>query len=331
MLEFHMKRREFIAALGGAAASLPLAARAQQKLPTIGFLSSRSSNESSSASAAFREALKVAGYIEGQNVAIEYRWAEGQPDRLPALAADLAGREVAVIFAAGGSEPARAAAVATARIPIVFASATDPVTAGLVASINRPGGNITGVNLVGAALEPKRLGILRQLAPQAALIGVLLNPQYPGAEAEQRGLREAAAELKQQIQIVPASQEQEVEAAFATLVQSHAAALLVATDIFLLGRRAQIIALAMQHRLPAIYGFREFAVDGGLMSYGPSIPNAYGQAGSYVARILKGEKPADLPILQPTKFELLLNLKTAKALALEVSPTLLALADEVIE
>lgn len=326
-----MKRREFIKLAGTAAVSMPLAARGQQKLPTIGFLSGRSSNESSPASAAFREALKVAGYIEGHNVAIEYRWAEGQPDRLPALAADLVGRDVAVIFAAGGSEPARAAAAATARIPIVFTSATDPVEAGLVASLNRPGGNLTGVNLVGAALEPKRLGILRQLVPQAALIGVLLNPQYPGAEAEQQGLRGAAAELKQQIQIVPASREHEVETAFATLVQSHAAALLVATDIFFLSRRAQIIALAMQHRLPAIYGFREFAVDGGLMSYGPSIPNAYGQAGSYVARILKGEKPADLPILQPTKFELLLNLKTAKALALEVSPTLLALADEVIE
>lgn len=213
----------------------------------------------------------------------------------------------------------------------MFTSAADPVKAGLVSSLNRPSGNITGVSLIGTALEPKRLGLLHQLVPNAELIGVILNPQYPGAEIELRGLEEGATELKQQIQIVNASQEPELERAFATLVKSHAGALLVATDIFFLNRRARIIALALQHALPAIYGFREYAVDGRLMSYGPSISNAYGQAGTYVARILKGEEPANLPILQPTKFELLINLKTAKGMALDIPPTLLALADEVIE
>ncbi|HZE56136.1 MAG TPA: ABC transporter substrate-binding protein [Bradyrhizobium sp.] len=326
-----MKRREFILALGGAAASMPLGARGQPAMPVIGFLSGRSSNESLSASAAFRDALKEAGYIEGQNIAIEYRWAEGQSDQLPTLAADLARRGVAVIFAAGGSEPARAAAAATARIPIVFVSAADPVKAGLVSSLNRPGGNITGVSLIGLELAAKRLGILHQLVPQVGLIGVIFNPQYSGAEVELQGLQAGAAELRQRIQVVNASQEQELERAFATLVQSHAGALLVSTNVFFLSHRARVIALAMQHALPAIYGFREWAQDGGLMSYGPSLSNAYGQAGSYVARILKGDKPADLPVLQPTKFELLINLKTAKALGLEVSPTLQALADEVIE
>jgi putative ABC transport system substrate-binding protein len=318
--------------MSGAAVGLPLSSRAQPgTMPVIGFLSSRSSKESSSASEAFRDALKQAGYIESQNIAIEYRWADGQPDRLPALAADLAARSVTVIFAAGGTEPARAAAAATAKTPIVFTSAADPVNEGLVSSLNRPGGNITGVSLIGTALEPKRLGILHQLVPQAGLIGVLLNPQYPGADIGLRGLQGAASELRQKIQIVNASQDQELEPAFDTLANSHAGALLVGTDIFFTNRRARVIALALQHALPAIYGFREFALDGGLMSYGPSISNAYGQAGAYVARILKGEKPADLPILQPTKFELLINLKTAKALALDISPTLLALADEVIE
>jgi putative tryptophan/tyrosine transport system substrate-binding protein len=327
-----MRRRDFLGVLSGATVELSLSAHAQPRVvPVIGFLSSRSYNESSTASKAFRDALREAGYIEGQNIAIEYRWADGQPDRLPILAADLVGRGVTVIFAAGGIEPARAAAAATPKTPVVFTSAADPVKAGLVSSLNRPGGNITGVSLIGTALEPKRLGILHQLVPQAGLIGVLLNTQYPGAEIGLRGLQDAATELRQKIQIVNASQEQELEGAFATLVNSHAGALLVATDIFFLNRRARVIALALRHALPAIYGFREFALDGGLMSYGPSISNAYGQAGGHVARILKGEKPADLPILQPTKFELLINLKTAKALALDVSPTLLALADEVIE
>jgi len=327
-----MRRRHFLSILSGALVELPASLHAQQVVtPIIGFLSGRSPRESSSASEAFRDALRKAGYVEGQNIAIEYRWADGQPDRLPKLAADLAERGVAVIFAAGGSESARAAAAATAKIPIVFTSATDPVKTGLVSSLNRPGGNITGVSLIGASLEPKRLGILHQLVPQAGLIGVILNTQYPGAEAEEHGLREGAADLRQEIQIENASDERDLEIAFTKLVQSHAGALLVATDVFFLNRRARIIALAWQHRLPAIYGFREFALEGGLISYGASISNAYSQAGSYVARILRGDKPADLPILQPTKFELFINLKTAKALAVDVPPTLLAIADEVIE
>jgi putative ABC transport system substrate-binding protein len=247
------------------------------------------------------------------------------------LAEDLVRRGVALIFAAGGPEPARAAAAATSKIPIVFTSATDPVKAGLVSSLNRPGGNVTGVSLIGSALEAKRLGLLHQLVPKAGLIGVILNPEYPAAEVELRGLQEGAAELKRQIQIVNVSKEQELEPAFATLIQSNVVSILVATDVFLLNQRAQVIALAKHHAIPTIYGFREFALDGGLISYGTSLPNAYRQAGDYVARIMKGEKPADLPILQPTKFELLINLKTARLLALDVSPNLLAIADEVIE
>jgi len=275
--------------------------------------------------------LNAAGYVDGQNLAIEYRWAEGHPDRLPSLAQDLVRQGVVLVFAVGGTEPARAAAAATSIIPIVFVSAADPIKAGLVSSLNRPGGNITGVSLIGSALEAKRLGLLHQLVAKPGLTGVILNPEYPAAEVELRGLQEGAAELKQKIQVVNVSKEQELEPAFATLVQSNAVSILVATDVFLLNQRAQVIALAERHAIPTIYGFREFALDGGLISYGPSLPNAYRQAGDYVARILKGEKPADLPILQPTKFELLINLRTAKLLALDVSPNLLAIADEVIE
>ena len=326
-----VRRREFIAGLC-ASAAWPLVAHAQQSgRPLIGFLSGRSLIESSSSNAAFKDALNAAGYVDGQNLAIEYRWAEGHPDRLPSLAEDLVRRGVVLVFAVGGTEPARAAAAATSTIPIVFVSAADPVKAGLVSSLNRPGGNVTGVSSIGSALEAKRLGLLHQLVPKPGLIGVILNPEYPAAEVELRGLQEGAAELKQQIQVVNVSKEQELEPAFATLVQSNAVSILVATDVFLLNQRAQVIALAERHAIPTIYGFREFALDGGLISYGPSLPNAYRQAGDYVARILKGEKPADLPILQPTKFELLINLRTAKLLALDVSPNLLAIADEVIE
>jgi putative ABC transport system substrate-binding protein len=310
----------------------PLVAHAQQSgRPLIGFLSARSPIESSSSIAAFKAALNAAGYVDGQNLAIEYRWAEGHPDRLPSLAEDLVRRGVVLVFAVGGTEPARAAAAVTSKIPIIFVSGTDPVKAGLVASLNRPGGNVTGVSLIGSALEAKRLGLLHQLVPRAGLIGVILNPEYPAAEVELRGLQEGAAELKRQIQIENVSKEQELEPAFARLIQSNAVSILVATDVFLLNQRAQVIALAKHHAIPTIYGFREFALDGGLISYGASLPNAYRQAGEYVVRILKGEKPADLPILQPTKFELLINLKTAKFLALDVSPNLLAIADEVIE
>jgi putative ABC transport system substrate-binding protein len=326
-----VKRRKFIAGLF-ASAAWPLVADAQQSgRPLIGFLSGRSPAESSSSNAAFQGALNAAGYVDGKTLSIEYRWAEGHPDRLPSLAEDLVQRGVALIFAAGGTEPARAAAAATSTIPIVFTSATDPVRAGLVSSLNRPGGNVTGVSLIGSALEAKRLGLLHQLVPKAGLIGVILNPEYPAAQVELRGLQEGAAELKQQIEIVNVSKEQELAPAFATLMQSNAVSILIATDVFLLNQRAQIIGLAGRHAIPTIYGFREFALEGGLISYGPNLTDAYRQAGDYAVRILKGEKPADLPILQPTKFELLINLKTAKLLALDVSPTLLAIADEVIE
>jgi putative ABC transport system substrate-binding protein len=313
-------------------AAWSLVAHAQQSgRPLIGFLSGRSPIESSSSNAAFKDALNAAGYVDGQNLAIEYRWAEGHPDRLPSLAEDLVRRGVALIFAVGGTEPARAAAAVTSKIPIVFVSATDPVKVGLVSSLNRPGGNVTGVSLIGSALEAKRLGLLHQLVPKAGLIGVILNLEYPAAEVELRGLQEGAAELKRQIKVVNVSKAQELEPAFTTLMQSNAVSILIATDVFLLNQRTQIIGLAKRHAIPTIYGFREFALEGGLISYGPNLPDAYRQAGNYAVRILKGEKPADLPILQPTRFELLINLKTAKLLALDVSPTLLAVADEVIE
>jgi putative tryptophan/tyrosine transport system substrate-binding protein len=326
-----MKRREFITLLGGAAA-WPVVAHAQRSVTTvIGYLSSRSAGESASVVAAFNNGLSEAGYVEGRNLTIEYRWADGRYDRLPALAADLVARQVAVIFAPGGTDPALAAKAATDKIPIVFISAADPVRPGLVASLNRPGGNVTGVSLIGSTLETKRLDILHRLVPTAAVIGALVNPNYPDTSFELRELQAAARSIGQKIQIVNVSQEQEFEAAFANLVRANAGALLIATDVFLLSQREKIVALAARHALPAIYGFREIAESGGLMSYGARLVDAYRQAAIYTGRILKGEKPADLPVLQPTKFEFVINLKTAKALGLDIPPNLLALADEVIE
>jgi putative tryptophan/tyrosine transport system substrate-binding protein len=277
---------------------------------------------------AVRQGLNVTGYNEGQNVVIEYRAAEGQYDRLPGLVADLVKRKVAVILAAGGSDPAKAA---TATIPIVFISASDPVKVGIVMSLSRPGGNVTGVSLLGSALEAKRLGLVHELVPRAASIGVLINPKYPGSDLQLREVQDAASTIKRQINIVHASTEAEIDAAISTLAQQGSVALLVAQDPFFGSRREQLVALAARYKLPAIYYQNEYAKVGGLVSYGTDFADGYRHAGIYVSRILKGEKPADLPVVQPTKFELVINLKTAKALGLDVPPHLQQLADEVIE
>jgi putative ABC transport system substrate-binding protein len=300
-------------------------------MPVIGFLSSRSPDESKHLVVAFRTGLQTGGYVEGQNVAIEYRWAEGQYDRLPALAADLVSRNVAVLVTTGGEPSALAAKAATSAIPIVFTVGGDPVKIGLVASLNRPGGNATGVSLLTTAPEAKRLGLLHELVPTAAVIGVLINPNYQEAEAQAREIKDAARAIDRRIQIANAGNDRELEPAFATLVQQRAAALLVGADPFFDTRRDRIIALAAQFKLPAIYQFRDYAIAGGLMSYGISITDGYRQVGIYTGQILKGAKPADLPIQQSIKFEFVINLKTAKTLGLDVPPTLSARADEVIE
>jgi putative tryptophan/tyrosine transport system substrate-binding protein len=326
-----MKRREFITLLGGAA-TWPLAARAQQPvMPVVGFLSSRSPDESKHLVAAFRTGLQTVGYVEGQNVAIEYRWAEGQYARLPELAADLVRRGVAVLVTTGGEPSALAAKEATSTIPIVFTVGGDPVKVGLVASLNRPGGNATGVSLLTTAPEAKRLGLLNEVVPNAAVFGVLINPNYQEAEAQSREVQDAARAIGRQIQIANAGNDRELEAAFAALVQQRASALLVSADPFFDTRRDRIVALAAQFKLPAIYQFRDFAVAGGLMSYGISITDGYRQVGIYAGQVLKGAKPADLPMHQSIKFEFVINLRTAKALGVKISDNLLSLADEVIE
>jgi putative ABC transport system substrate-binding protein len=324
-----MRRRAFFAVLGGAAVAQPLVARAQQKaLPVIGYLNSGSPGP---LPAAFRQGLSETGYVEGQNVAIEYRYAEGRYDRLPALAADLVGRKVDLIVTDGGNAPVLAAKGETSTIPVVFQTGGDPVADGLVASLARPGGNLTGVSVLFVELVPKRLELLSELVPWAGVIGVLVNPNYSNAERIIREAQEAARAKGLQLPILKAGTEGEIDAAFASLAQLHAGALLVGGDPFFGSRREQLVASASRHALPAIYQSRAFAASGGLISYGPSFPAVYRQVGTYAGRILKGEKPADLPVVQPTKFELVINLKTAKALGLTVPPSLLARADEVIE
>jgi putative ABC transport system substrate-binding protein len=327
-----LKRREFIALLGGAAVGWPLATHARQAaLPVIGFLNSGSPNAFAHLVTAFHVGLKETGYVEGQNVAIEYRWAESRYDQLPALAADLVSRRVAVIAATGGDQSAVAAKVATKSIPIVFTAGGDPVRQGLVARLNQPSGNLTGISILTAAIESKRFGLLREMVPNAEVIGALVNPDSPGAELELRDIPEAAHAIGQQIVILRTRNQSEIDAAFATLAQQRIGALLVASDPFFTNHRDQILALAARYSVPAIYYLREFAAAGGLMSYGANLVDAFRQVGVYTGRILKGEKPADMPVIQPTKFEFVVNLKTAMALGLAVPPTLLATADEVIE
>jgi putative tryptophan/tyrosine transport system substrate-binding protein len=327
-----MRRRDFIAAFGGAAAAWPLAARAQQPaMPVVGLLSSRSPGEATASVAALRAGLAKGGYVEGQNVAIEYRWAEGHYDRLPALAVELTRRQVAVIVAMGGEPSALAAKAATKSIPIVFNSGGDPVEAGLVASLNRPGGNATGVSMLFVELGPKQLGILNELIPKLAVIAVLVNPTFVSAEKEAKDALGAGRALGKEVHIVTASSEGEIGTAFGDLVKHRAGALMVAPDPFLFDRREHLVALAARHAIPAMYFSREFSEAGGLMSYGTSVAEVYQQVGAYAGRILKGEKPADLPVVQPTKFELVINMKTARALGLTIPPGMLAIADDAIE
>ena len=330
-MAIYVRRREFIFTLGGAAVAWPLVARAQQPvMPVVGFLGTTRRDEFTGRAAAFREGLKQAGYIEGQNVVIEHRSAEGQYDQqLPALVADLVRRQVALIV--GNTPSALATKAATTTVPIVFVTGGDPVRDGLVASINRPGSNITGVSFMTAELGAKQLGLLRELRPGAARIAVLVDPKWPLTEGLVSELRAVASAMGRQIEVLYVSSDREIEAAFTTLVQRGASALHAGIGSFLSSQRDRIVGLAARHSIPAIYNWREAVAAGGLMSYAPSVNAAYRQAGIYAGRILKGEKPGDLPVMLPTEFELVINLKTAKALGIDVPPTLLARADEVIE
>jgi ABC-type uncharacterized transport system substrate-binding protein len=325
-----MRRREFITLLGGAAAAWPLAAGAQQPaMPVVGFLHTASQAGYAPFVAEFLQGLKEIGYVEGKNITVDYRWADGHSDRLPLMADDLVRRQVAVIV--GSTSAALAAKATTDEIPIVFISGSEPVSAGLVASLNRPGGNVTGVSFIVSELIPKRLELLRELVPKAATAGALVNPNYPASDLQVQEFQDAAAATGLQIRIGTAGTEREIDAAFASLAQQGTDMLLVANDPFFMSRRNQIIALAARHALAASYAGREYVNAGGLVSYGPSLTDIYRLAGIYAGRVLNGTKPADLPVQLPTKFDFAVNLKTAKALRLEIPPSLLARADEVIE
>lgn len=327
-----MRRRELMIGAGAAAICLPCAARAQQTaMPVIGFLSSRSPEDSSAQVAGFRQGLAEMSYVEGENLVVEYRWARGDYERLPALAADLVSKPVRVVATFGGEPSALTAKTATSAIPIVFAMGSDPVQAGLVKSYNRPGGNITGIAIMTEEIEAKRIGLLHDLVRQATRIAFVVNPAFSSANAQQRAVEEAAHALKLQVLILGANSDGEIEKAFETGVEQHIGALAIATAPFFDTRRAKLLALQSQYRQPTAHSFREYAAEGGVMSYGPNGADAYRQVALYVGRILKGEKPADLPVMRPTKFELIINLKAAKALGLTVPPLLLAQADEVIE
>jgi putative ABC transport system substrate-binding protein len=326
-----MRRRDFISLVGGVAA-WPMAARAQHEaLPVIGFLQSNSPVASAHMTAAFHNGLKETGYVEGQNVGIVHRYADGQYDRLPVLAAELVRSQIVVLAATGGDSTILAARAATATIPIVFTTGSDPVALGYVASLNRPSGNVTGVWILTSILGAKRIGLLRELVPKADAIGVLVNPTYAAAVAQLEEVQAAAASVDVRLVIANASAERDLEPAFALLVQQGCSALIISPDPFFVSRRDQIVALAARHAIPTIYEWRKYVVAGGLMSYGTSLVEAYRQAGIYTGRILKGEKPGDLPVLQSTKFEFVINLKTAKALGIKFSDNLLSLADEVID
>jgi putative tryptophan/tyrosine transport system substrate-binding protein len=325
-----VKRRDFMTLLAGATV-WPLAVRAQQPMPLIGFLSGGSAAGYQPIVAAFRQGLAEAGYTEGQNVAIEYRWADGQYDRMPTLAADLVSRKVGVIVATGGIGSAVAAKAASPTIPIVFVTGDDPVKFGLVDSFNRPGGNATGVSFLLPALDAKRVEFLHELLPKATLIAVLVNPSFAAADLRVAAVREAANTLGLQLSMLNADSENDIDNAFASLVEKQAGALIVTSDPFFVSHRDQIVFLAKRAAVPTVYFTREFATAGGLMSYGASISDAYRQTGIYAGKVLKGEKPANLPVMQPTKFELVINLAAARTLGLEIPAKLLTLADEVIE
>jgi putative tryptophan/tyrosine transport system substrate-binding protein len=326
-----MKRREFIALLG--AAAWPLAARAQQPaMPVVGFMNINTSAESvPDLVAAFRQGLKETGFVEGQNVAVEYRWAQGQYDRFAEFAAEFIRRQVAVIAATGGEPSPQSAKAATQTIPIVFTANGDPISEGLVASLRRPEGNVTGITIFGPAAVTKRVQLMEQLVPQATTIAYLMNPNHPSGDIELSAAQTAARSLRKEMLVFRASNESELDAAFTTMAQRQIGALVVASDPFFYSRRGELASLAARHGLPAIYYLPEFARAGGLMAYGNSLPDIYRLVGVYVGRILKGEKPADLPVVQATKYEFVLNLKTAKALGLTISGDVLSIADEVIE